>query len=302
MTSQVFPARFESPPGLSVQVNANGSIRRIDHGDIILNLFLGTEIEGGPANIYLRRHAASIESIPLLGPRSPGVVHIDEHGVSIDGEWKHVRFHVSLVLAQSSPAWLWHVALENTGTSAAAVDLIYAQDLALAHYGAVRMNEYYVSQYIDYTPLTHAQCGAVLAIRQNLPMGGRHPWAVVGSLGNAVSFVTDALQFHGLATRAGAVAEGLRATRLPGKRHQHEHSMAVIQDAQLRLGPGAMARRGFFGWFEKDHPAASSPADLTFVDQALALPEATTAAQESGHSGVGAASVTVQVPSLSASI
>ncbi len=58
MTPQVFPVRFESPSGLSVQVNANGSIRRIDHRDIILNLFLGSEIEGGPANVYLRRHGA----------------------------------------------------------------------------------------------------------------------------------------------------------------------------------------------------------------------------------------------------
>ena len=32
-------------------------------------------------------------------------------------------------------------------------------------------------------------------------------------------------------------------------------------------------QRGFFGWFEEDHPAATSTADLVFVDQALALPE-----------------------------
>ncbi len=277
MTSQIFPAHVESPSGLSVQVSANGSVRRMDHGDIILNLFLGTEIEGGPANIYLRRHDASIESIPLLGPRSPAAVRVDERGLRLDGEWKHVRFHVALVLAQSTAAWLWHVTLENTGDTAASVDLIYAQDLALAHYGAVRMNEYYVSQYIDYTPLTHARCGTVLAVRQNLSMGGRYPWAVIGSLGHAVSFATDALQFHGVAARAGAVAEGLQAAVLPGTRQQHEHSMAVIQDAQVRLDPGARLQRGFFGWFEADHPAASSPADLTFVDQALTLPEATTA-------------------------
>jgi len=277
MNSQVYPIRLENPSGLSVEVNANGSIRRIDRRDVIINLFLGSEIEGGPANLYLRRHDGSIESIPLLGPRSPGALYVDEQGVSIDGEWQHLRFHVALALAQSSAAWLWHVTLENTGPHRTTVDLIYAQDLALAHYGAVRMNEYYVSQYIDYTPLTHAQCGTVLAVRQNLPMDGRHPWAVIGSLGNGVSFATDALQLHGLATRAGAVAEGLQRALLPGKRHQHEHSMAVIQDVQLRLAPSAMVRRGFFGWFEEDHPAASSPADLTFVDQALALPEATIA-------------------------
>lgn len=293
MTSQVFPARLESPSGLSVQVNANGSVRRMDHRDIILNLFLGTEIEGGPANIYLRRHDAAIESIPLLGPRSPGTVHVDANGLRIDGEWKQVRFHVALVLAQSAPAWLWHVTLENAGTAAASVDLIYAQDLALAHYGAVRMNEYYVSQYIDYTPLTHTRCGNVLAVRQNLSMGGRCPWAVIGSLDNGVSFATDALQFHGLATRAGAVADGLQAAVLPGKRQQHEHSMAVIQDAQVRLDPGARLQRGFFGWFEADHPAASSPADLTFVDRALALPEAATAPLESASADDEAASGTL---------
>ena len=219
----------------------------------------------------------SIESIPLLGPRSPAAVRVDAHGLRVDGEWQHVRFHVALVLAQSTPAWLWQVTLENTGDSAAAVDLIYAQDLALAHYGAVRMNEYYVSQYVDYTPLTHARCGSVLAVRQNLSMGGRYPWAVIGSLGHAVSFATDALQLHGLATRAGGVADGLRAATLPGTRLQHEHSMAVIQDAKVVLAPGAQLQRGFFGWFEADHPAASSPADLTFVDQALALPEAAVA-------------------------
>src|SRR5208282_902139 len=185
----------------------------------------------GPSNIWLRRHGASIESVPLLGPGSPAVVRVDGLGPHIEGEWNRVHFQISLVLARSTPAWLWHVTLENIGNSPATVDLVYAQDLALAHYGAVRMNEYYVSQYIDYTPLTHSFCGNVLAVRQNLSMGGRHPWAMIGSLNHAVSFATDALQFHGLATRVGEVAEGLRAAALLGTRQQHEHSMAVIQDA-----------------------------------------------------------------------
>jgi len=280
MTSLGFPAHFESASGLRVQINRNGSVRRLDHQDIILNLFLGNEVEGGPSNIWLRQHGASIESVPLLGPGSPAVVRVDGLGPHIEGEWNRVHFQISLVLARSTPAWLWHVTLENTGNSPATVDLVYAQDLALAHYGAVRMNEYYVSQYIDYTPLTHSFCGNVLAVRQNLSMGGRHPWAMIGSLNHAVSFATDALQFHGLATRVGEVAEGLRAAALLGTRQQHEHSMAVIQDAKARLEPGARVQRGFFGWFEPDHPAASSAADLTSVDRALALPEAKAAAPE----------------------
>jgi 1,2-beta-oligoglucan phosphorylase len=268
------PIHLSSPSGLHVQVNANGSIRRMDHRDILLNLFLGNEVEGGPTNIYLRRHGTSITSISLLGPRSPAVFAFDQQGLAACGEWNGIRITLSLRLAASAAAWCWHVALENTGHAAATVDLIYAQDIALAHYGMVRLNEYYISQYLDHTPLTHPTRGIVLAIRQNLPMGGRHPWAVLGSLGQGVAFATDAVQFHGLATRAGEVAAGLTAPQLPAKRWQHEHALAVIQDAPVHLGPKAMTHRGFFGWFEENHPAATSTADLAFVDQALALPEA----------------------------
>jgi 1,2-beta-oligoglucan phosphorylase len=58
-----YPAHIASPSGLHVEVNANGSTRRMDHRDIFLNLFLGNELEGGPTNIYLRRHGP--EMAPL---------------------------------------------------------------------------------------------------------------------------------------------------------------------------------------------------------------------------------------------
>jgi len=276
---------LQSPSGLRLQVNGNGSIRRIDHGDIILNLFLGSEIEGGPANLYLRRHAAaSVEWTPLLGPASPATFGCDAAGLVARGEWGGIRFRLALVLAREAPAWFWHVALENVGTTAQTVDVVHAQDLALAHYGAVRMNEYYVSQYVDYTPLRHAERGTVLAVRQNLSMGGRQPWLLVGSLGCAASFATDALDLHGLATRAGDLAPGL-VRGLPGRRRQHEHSMAVIQDATVRLAPKAATTRGFFAWFEADHQPPTSEADLALVERALALPEATPPAERDGPPG-----------------
>src|SRR5262245_53447075 len=272
----------------------------MDHRDIILNLFLGNEMEGGPANLYLRRHGEAIEAVPLLGPRSPAAVHCDERELRVSGAWQGIRIVVSLVLAASDPAWFWHVDLENTGGVAAALDLIYAQDLGLAQYGAVRLNEYYVSQYVDHTPLSHRERGIVLASRQNQSMGGRHPWCVIGSLGQGVSFATDALQVYGLATRAGRAPAGL-AAGLPGARRQHEHSMAAIQDAPLRLEPGAKAERGFFGWFEADHPEATSAADLAFVDHALAMPEAVAVqAAEVDDGQVPAASLFASAPLLEA--
>ena len=153
------------------------------------------------------------------------------------------------------------------------MDLTYAQDLALAPYGAVRLNEYYVSQYIDHMPLTHPQHGELIASRQNLAADGCHPWSLIGSLRSGVSFATDALQFQGLAGRAGQAPAGLNAD-LPGRRLQHEHSMVVIRDAPLRLEPGLGLSAGFFGAFVADHPEATSTADLERVAQILALPEA----------------------------
>jgi len=291
------PVELQSPSGLRVQVNRNGSLRRIDHGNVLLNLFPGSEVDPGPANLYLRRHAAPVAWTPLLGPSSPATFALDASGLVARGEWQGIRFRVALVLAESAPAWFWHVALENAGTTAETVDLVWTQDLGLADYGLVRMNEYYVSQYVDYTPLAHPAGGTVLAVRQNLAMGGRDPWAIVGALGAAASFATDALDVHGLATRAGTAPPGL-AAGLPGRRRQHEHSMAALQTAPVRLEPGASAASGFFAWFEPDHPAPTSPADLAFVDRALALPEAKAPADRSGAGARPAATLFDTSPPL----
>ncbi|MEO7099535.1 MAG: hypothetical protein ABI162_09260 [Luteolibacter sp.] len=270
----VFPFRAASPSGMSAELNANGSVRRMDCGDIMLNVFLGNEADGGQTNIYLRRLGESVENIPLLGPGSPASYQTDERGMLANGTWGDLAFRVRLVLAESAKAWFWHIELENIGKNAITCDLIHTQDIAIAHYGATRLNEFYVSQYIDHAPLEHKLAGAAVASRQNQSMGGRCPWTVIGSLGKAVSWSTDALQFHGLDTRAGGQAATLTSC-LPGERLQHEHSLVAIQDEPFVLEPGAKSQRGFFGWFEADKPTATSPDDVSWIDAALALPEAT---------------------------
>ncbi len=265
------PSRVASPSGMGVELNANGSVRRMDCGDIMLNVFLGNEVEGGPANIYLRCLG---KHIPLLGPGSPASYQTDERGMSARGTWGDLAFRLRLVLAESAKAWFWHVELENLGARAITCDLIHTQDIAIAHYGATRLNEFYVSQYVDHAPLEHRQAGFAVASRQNQSMGGRCPWTVIGSLGKAVFWSSDALQFHGLATRSGGEPAAL-TSGLPGERLQHEHSLIAIQDESILLESGAKSKRGFFGFFEADKPTATSAADTCWIDAALALPEAT---------------------------
>ena len=281
----VFPFRASAESGISFELNSNGSIRRMDHGDIMLNLFPGNEVEGGPANIHLRLRGDESAAHPLLGPGSGSSIEALGDGLRVKGEWRGLVYQVWLRLAKSLPAWFWHVEIVNTTDRVFTVDLIHSQDIGLAHYGAIRLNEFYVSQYVDHTPLEHPRAGWAVASRQNQSMGGRFPWSVIGSLGKAVSYSTDALQFHGLSNRAGNGAEGL-LSGLPGKRLQHEHSLVGIQSEEMTLAPGAGKTCGFFGGFNPDHPNATEDFDAGWIDGLLALPEAAPPdwnAPSSGH-------------------
>ena len=143
-----------SRSGLRATFNGNGSLRRLDCGALALALFVGNEIEGGPTNLYLRRHAKRLEWIPLLGPASPTRFSLDAQATSLvgHGAWGELGYALEFNLAADSPAWFWRVQLHNRGAQALSLDLTYAQDLALSAYWAVRLNEYYVSQYAWTTP------------------------------------------------------------------------------------------------------------------------------------------------------
>ena len=265
-------ARCVSPSGLTVEMNANGSLRRADFGATILNLFLGNEIEGGPANLYLRRQGTQ-DFVALLGPTSPTRFRIEASSFGGVGQWSGLDYALELRLGVDLPAWFWHVRLRNAGRTPQCIELLHVQDIALAPYATVRMNEYYVSQYVDHTPLSHPQHGIVVASRQNLSVNGQHPWSIMGSLRTVKTFATDALQWHGLATRAGREPIGLRQP-LAGTRLQHEHSMVVLQDEAIAIAPGASVDAGFFGYVKSHHETATTATDLVFVDRVMALTEA----------------------------
>ena len=225
--------------GLSLELNRDGGVRRIQFRDDVVNLFMGSGMEPGPTNVWLRLHCgAQVEAVPLLGPKSPLRARRSRSrsgGFESRGEWQGVGIVLRLVLGEQEATWSWQVRLENRAPQERTVDLLYVQDIALASRGAVRLNEHYVSHYIDFSPMEHGRCGWVVAVRQNLEQGGRHPWAVVGSLRRGISYATDGLQIFGLTQRLGGLPDGVR-NGLPAERLQHEHAMAAVQDEEGRLG------------------------------------------------------------------
>lgn len=269
---------------LRAVLQPHGGLHSLCSGNLTVNLFPASALEAGPANLWLRFLPAeglpggggvqAIPPVPLLGPAAPGRARQAGERGWHEGLAGGVHYQLELVLADHAPAWFWHLQLHNTGPLPLRLDLVYLQDLALAPWPAIRLNEAYVSQYLDHQPLWHAQQGCVMATRQGAPVDGRAPWLLSGSLGRAVAFATDALQVAGLAARAG-VRHGLLDRPLPGTRLQHEHALVGLQDDAFTLRPGERVRRGFYGVLQDDHPAASSVADLARVDEVLALPEAT---------------------------
>jgi 1,2-beta-oligoglucan phosphorylase len=273
----IAPPRFSSRSGITAQFTTSAALRHFLAEDRSILMYPADELEAGPANLYLRlRGEEACDVVPLLGPGSASRVASTGQGPIVSGEWRDLQYTVEFRLADPLPAWFWHVWVQSLSSSRVEIDLVYAQDLALAPYDAVRTNEYYVSQYLDLTPIETSSAGIALAIRQNMP-GTTAPWALIGCLSEGVGWATDALQLVGRGHHAGGRVTGLSARALPNSRLQHEHTLAVLQASPLQLAPGDTVVTGFFGVYQADHQAATSGQDDVIVDLALSLPEARSA-------------------------
>ncbi|NMM33909.1 MAG: hypothetical protein HHJ13_07910 [Phycicoccus sp.] len=263
-----------SPSGIRAEFTTSGVLRRLDVGDRSLLMYPADELEAGPANLYLRiRGDAGAESLALTGPGSGSTVSWTSDGPIINGTWRDLEYTVTFRLADAVTAWYWHVSVKSLRSGPTEIDVVYAQDLALAPYRDLRACEYYVSQYLDLTPVETSAAGTALAVRQNMP-GPTVPWAIVGCLTEGVGWGTDALQLVGRAHHAGAQPIRLSALDLPSTRFQHEHTLALLQARSMQVAGGETVNTGFFGTYQPDHPAATSTADRAVVDEALAQPEA----------------------------
>jgi 1,2-beta-oligoglucan phosphorylase len=266
-----------SAAGLAVSVLPNGGLFAIEHqhdrGRIMLNLVLGSPLDGGIGRLYLRIGGAE-PRIVRIGPGGRGRFGFGGSGplgatgdrVVWDGESLGLRHRVTLWLHARSNVWLWHVELANRGAAELPCDAILVQDLGLGGRGFLMNNEAYVSQYIDHHIAADPQLGPVVMCRQNQAQGGKHPWVALGCLDGAAAFATDALQIFGPAFRDAESIGCALGTDLPNQRQQHEVACPALQSRAFVLKPGESATRTYFGLYEPDHAAASSDADLARID------------------------------------
>ena len=255
-------AELRNRSGLSIELLENGSVFAIRHREILVNQVLGSPVEGGVGNIYLRRWTPEgITFFPVLGPAAPGTFRASGHGAAWEGSVDGLDFSCTLRLAARQPSWFWTLRLANATARRLSLDAVLSQDLGIAYEAAVRSSELYTSQYIDHTILEDADLGFLVCSRQNLPQGDAFPWIMQGCLDRAVGYLTDGFQFYGLGYRATNVPAVLSRPRLPNRTYQHEFALPTLQSARLALAPGEIREIRFFAAFEPDHPAATSAAD-----------------------------------------
>ena len=259
----IIAAELQNRSGLSIELLDNGAIFAIRHRQILVNQVLGSPLEGGVGNIYLRRRtSAGITSIPLLGPGSPSSFRASRHGATWEGWVDGLGYSCMLRLAAHGPTWFWTLRLANATSRRLSLDAVLAQDLGIANEAAVRSSELYTSQYIDHTVLEHEDLGFLVCSRQNLPQGDAFPWIMHGCLDGAVGYLTDGFQLYGIDYKATNVPAVLSRARLPNRIYQHEFALPTLQSARLSLAPGAIREITFFAAFEPDHRAATGEADV----------------------------------------
>jgi cellobiose phosphorylase len=262
--------RISNATGFSISFLPNGAIFAMEHTQksrrAMINQVLASPIAGGMGRLFLRTGGPKAKVLPIVGPEARCSVGIAEDRFVWEGETSAVRHRVSLWLHPRLNAWLWRVEVANQRASEFPCDTVFIQDLGLGDPGFLMNNEAYASQYLDHHVALHPRLNDVLMSRQNLSQGGAYPWAAHGCLEGAASFATDFRQVMGSAYRDADQFMSPFGTSLPSTRLQFETACAALQSNAATLAPGTVTRWTFFGFYEPDHPAASSDADLSLIE------------------------------------
>lgn len=263
-------AVLRNAAGVSIELLDNGAVHAIRRGDILVNQVLGSPVEGGLGNLYLRRrHRTGAAFVPVLGPGAGGRFAANATSATWEGSFDGVEYRCTLRLHPTEPTWFWTLEAVNRTGRRVSVDAVLAQDLGLASEDVVRSSEAYASQYLDHTVVRADGLGILLCSRQNLPQDGANPWVMHGCLEGATGFLTDGVQLYGLGYRASGVPAALEHLALPNRVYQYELAHATIQSRHLALRPDEAGRITFFATLEVDHPAATGPGDVAYALRAV---------------------------------
>ncbi|MBC1399460.1 GH36-type glycosyl hydrolase domain-containing protein [Listeria fleischmannii] len=209
---------------------------------VLVNQVLQNPLETRLGQIFLRTEAAFY---PLLNEEATFSYH--EEAFRYEGTLPIGTYAVTFRIHESG----WFYECETDMETS--YDLIYVQDLGLADVGAVRTNEAYMAQYIDYNVLD-TERGKVVLARQNQPQSGNQfPAVELGSFRTIKRFVTDGFDFYGTGIKLGESPQGLIGDGLKNRKWQYEMAMVGLQTDLLH----GQEKTVFYGFLTRNQVEAT---------------------------------------------
>jgi len=228
---------------INFNILESGDVSTIKKGNVQINLLQGNNIEGSCSNLYLRIiDEKEIFYTKLIGVDSPSRFYIENNKAFYKGIYQSIEYLVVLTVLDN--IWFWDVELTNMNHTNKIVDVIYGQDVAIAHANAIRSNEAYVCQYIDHKVFKN-DGGYTVCTRQN--QGTPH-YLQQGSLTPNISYSTDGFQFFGLDYKVSNQPIALLNKELENKNYQYEFAYTALMSEQVNLHD--QANFVFYGLFE----------------------------------------------------
>ncbi|MFC2149348.1 GH36-type glycosyl hydrolase domain-containing protein [Candidatus Auribacterota bacterium] len=246
---------------------SNGSVRRLGLKDVMVNLYMGHPLQGSISNIYLRViDGEKVRYTSLTGPESPSTFAFGKNSVIWKGTVSGISYEVIFTLSQKTDMWFYVVKLSNESGSKTACDVVYLQDKGISHEANTRVNENYVSQYIDQKIFNTPKYGYVIAGRKNHPYKSHCAWILEGCMDGNESCLTDGLQFFGLSYKETNNPEALLLKEWKSEVIQDEFSITAFKSKKYVLEPGQKQELRYFGYVKEDHKEATSEKDLAVLD------------------------------------
>lgn len=230
---------------------SSGDVSNFSHNNIMVNQLFGNAIDGSLNNIFLRVfNNDKIDFYPLLGVKSASTFSTSPNKAKWAGAVHGVQYEVIFHMANEQ-MWFWEVNLNGNELE---VDLVYGQDIGLAHLNAIRSNEAYNAQYLDHAVFEDDSTGFTVCTRQNQQQGDDFPYLQQGSLEKNVGYTTDGFQFFGLSYKETDIPEALTKSSLANETYQYEFAYTALQSKKMQLtGSTSFV---FYGAVASHHPEA----------------------------------------------
>ncbi|MCW7482421.1 GH36-type glycosyl hydrolase domain-containing protein [Leptospira kanakyensis] len=231
--------QIKNESGLKFQFLSNGNVHSIRLNELLVNLYLGNEMEPSINNLYLRIHSkSSLTLYPLFGPNSNSHFQINDSTYLSRGSHDGMDYTLYLELHPLLLAWRYKVQITNKTKEPLDYDLVFVQDIGICDYGASRLNEFFVCHYIHHEPILTKEFGYGILSRQNESVSGKHPATFLFSSDFIQSYATDGLDLY---------PKGIHQNLLT-KRRQGEHSILGLETKKKTLGPNEKLESCFYGY------------------------------------------------------